>query len=43
MLMTVHRRKLFLNEHNPDPNDNEELIGDGGDGMFVFQKHMRTV
>mgnify|MGYP003518274616 CR=1 FL=1 len=30
----------FLNEHNPDSNDNEEFIGDGGDGMFVFQKHM---
>ena len=28
---------------NPAPNDNEEFIGDGGDGMFVFQKHMRTV
>lgn len=30
----------FLNEHNPDPNDNEEFIGDGGEGMFVFQKQM---
>ena len=30
----------FLNEHNPDPNDTEEFIGDGGDGMFVFQKQM---
>ena len=30
----------FLNEHNPDPNDNEEFIGDGGEGMFVFQKKM---
>jgi hypothetical protein len=30
----------FLNEHNPDPNDAEEFIGDGGDGMFVFQKQM---
>ena len=30
----------FLNEHNPDPNDTEEFIGDGGDGMFVFQKRM---
>ena len=30
----------FLNEHNPDPNDTEDFIGDGGDGMFVFQKQM---
>ena len=30
----------FLNEHNPDPNDTEEFIGDGGEGMFVFQKQM---
>ena len=30
----------FLNEHNPDPNDPEEYIGDGGEGMFVFQKQM---
>ena len=31
----------FLNEYNPDPNDPEEFIGDGGDGMFVFQKQMK--
>ena len=30
----------FFNKHNPDPNDTEEFIGDGGDGMFVFQKQM---
>ena len=30
----------FLNEHNPDPNDTEKFIGDGGDGMFVFRKQM---
>lgn len=31
----------FLNEHNPDPNETEDFIGDGGEGMFVFQKQMR--
>lgn len=31
----------FLNEHNPDPNTPEEFIGDGGEGMFVFQKKMK--
>ena len=31
----------FLNEHNPNPNDPEDFIGDGGEGMFVFQKQMR--
>ena len=31
----------FLNEHNPDPNDPKDFIGDGGEGMFVFQKQMR--
>ena len=30
----------FLNEHHPDPNDSEEFIGDGGEGMFVFHKKM---
>ena len=30
----------FLNEHNPDPNDPDDFIGDGGEGMFVFQKQM---
>ena len=30
----------FLNEHNPDPNDPEEFTGDGGEGMFIFQKKM---
>ena len=30
----------FLNEQNPDPNDPEEFIGDGGDGMFVLRKQM---
>lgn len=31
----------FLCEHNPDPNDSEDFIGDGGEGMFVFQKKMQ--
>jgi hypothetical protein len=30
----------FLNEYHPDPNEPEEFIGDGGEGMFVFQKQM---
>lgn len=30
----------FLNEHNPYPDDTEEFIGDGGNGMFVLQKQM---
>lgn len=30
----------FLNSHNPDPNESEDFIGDGGEGMFVFQKRM---
>ena len=24
----------------PDPNDPEEFTGDGGEGMFIFQKKM---
>ena len=30
----------FLNKYHPDPNVPEEFIGDGGEGMFVFQKRM---
>ena len=30
----------FLNKHNPDPNVPEGFIGDGGEGMFVFQKQI---
>ena len=30
----------FQNEHNPSSDTSEDFIGDGGDGMFVFQKRM---
>lgn len=30
----------FLNEKNPDANMPDDFIGDGNEGMFVFQKHM---
>ena len=30
----------FINQHNPDPDTPEDFIGDGGEGMFVFQKQM---
>ena len=30
----------FINAHHPDPNEPEDFIGDGGEGMFVFQKQM---
>ena len=30
----------FLNEHNPGTDEPEDFIGDGGEGMFVFQKNM---
>ena len=30
----------FLNEHNPAPDVPEDFIGDGGEGMFIFQKQM---
>ena len=30
----------FINEYNPDPNEPEDFIGDGGEGMFVFRKQM---
>lgn len=30
----------FINEKNPDPNTPDDFIGDGGEGMFVFQKVM---
>lgn len=31
----------FINEKNPDPNTPEDFIGDGGEGMFVFEKVMK--
>ena len=31
----------FINAHHPDPNEPEDFIGDGGEGMFVFQKEMK--
>ena len=31
----------FINKYNPDFNEPEDFIGDGGEGMFVFQKKMR--
>jgi len=30
----------YINEKNPDPNTPDDFIGDGGDGMFVFEKIM---
>lgn len=30
----------FFNKFNPDPLIPEDFIGDGGEGMFVFQKQM---
>ncbi|MDA3731235.1 GNAT family N-acetyltransferase [Niameybacter massiliensis] len=30
----------FQNEHNPSLGTSEDFIGDGGEGMFVFQKRM---
>lgn len=30
----------YINEKNPDPNAPDDFIGDGGDGMFVFEKAM---
>ena len=31
----------FINEKNPEPNMPEDFIGDGGEGMFVFEKIMK--
>ena len=31
----------FYNEKNPSPNEPEDFVGDGGEGMFVFEKQMR--
>lgn len=31
----------FYNEKNPEPDMPDDFIGDGGDGMFVFEKQMR--
>ena len=30
----------FYNEKNPEPDMPDDFIGDGGDGMFVFEKQM---
>ena len=30
----------FINEKNPEPDMPEDFIGDGGEGMFVFEKVM---
>lgn len=30
----------FYNEKNPEPNTLEDFVGDGGDGMLVFEKWM---
>ena len=30
----------YINEKNPDPNTPDDFIGDGGDGMFGFEKVM---
>ena len=30
----------YINEKNPDPNTPDDFIGDGGEGMFVFEKVM---
>ena len=30
----------FINEKNPEPDMPEDFIGDGGEGMFVFEKIM---
>ena len=30
----------YYNKYNPDPLTPNEFIGDGGEGMFVFQKQM---
>lgn len=30
----------FLNEKHPDPDMPDDFIGDGNEGMFVFQKQM---
>lgn len=31
----------FINEKNPEPDMPEDFIGDGGEGMFVFEKIMK--
>ncbi len=31
----------FINEKAPDPNTPDDFIGDGGEGMFVFEKRMQ--
>ena len=30
----------YLNEHHPSPEEPEDFLGDGGEGMFVFRKQM---
>ena len=31
----------YINEYHPDPNEPEDFIGDGDEGMFVFRKQMK--
>ena len=31
----------FQNKYHPAPDEPEDFIGDGGEGMFVFRKQMR--
>lgn len=30
----------FINEKSPEPNTPDDFVGDGGEGMFVFEKRM---
>ena len=30
----------FINKNNPEPDMPEDFVGDGGEGMFVFEKTM---
>ena len=31
----------YINEYHPDPNEPDDFIGDGDEGMFVFRKQMK--
>ena len=31
---------VVINEKNPEPDMPEDFVGDGGEGMFVFEKIM---
>ena len=31
----------YINQYHPDPNEPEDFIGDGDEGMFVFRKQMK--